>query len=113
MEKTLHNSGSIPNDKEFIKAVIDKAEQVLLDKYLEKNEQGEYAGIYSTSRMQYDYARDDAKITISESIGYIKLLIDNFVVPLKEKRIAGYSYGTKPRFGDEQILCSKKRAWRF
>ncbi|WP_264684979.1 MULTISPECIES: TomO hydrophobic C-terminal domain-containing protein [unclassified Wolbachia] len=86
MEKTLHNSDSTPNDKEFIKTVIDKAEQVLVDKYLEKNEQGEYAGIYSTSRMQYDYARDDAKITIPESIGYIKLLIDNFPIPLKEKK---------------------------
>ncbi|MGL9757427.1 MAG: hypothetical protein ACR5LA_00870 [Wolbachia sp.] len=86
MEETLFSGSSIQNDKEFINAVIDKAEQVLVDKYLEKNEQGEYAGIYSTSRMQYDYARDNAKITIPESIGYIKLLIDNFVVPLKEKK---------------------------
>ncbi|WP_353284774.1 leucine-rich repeat domain-containing protein [Wolbachia endosymbiont (group A) of Lasioglossum fulvicorne] len=86
MERTLRNSDSIPNDKEFIKAVIDKAEQALKQQYLKKNFRGEYDQRYPTNRMQYDYARDDAKITIPESIGYIKLLIDNFSVPLKEKK---------------------------
>ncbi|WP_264683214.1 leucine-rich repeat domain-containing protein [Wolbachia endosymbiont (group B) of Euphydryas aurinia] len=76
----------VPNDKEFIKTVIDKAKDALNTKYLKKNKFGEYERGYPTEPLQYDYTRYDAKITIPESIGYIKLLIDNFSVPLKEKK---------------------------
>ncbi len=86
MKETLRETDPTPGDEEFIKTVIDKAEQALKRQYLKKNCHGEYDEGYPTNRMQYDYARDDAKITIPESIGYIKLLIDNFSVPLKEKK---------------------------
>ncbi|WP_264374914.1 MULTISPECIES: TomO hydrophobic C-terminal domain-containing protein [unclassified Wolbachia] len=85
MEKTLGDN-PVPNDKEFIKTVIDKAKDALNTKYLRKNQFGEYDLGYPTEPLQYDYTRDDAKITIPESIGYIKLLIDNFSVPLEEKK---------------------------
>ncbi|WP_425386408.1 TomO hydrophobic C-terminal domain-containing protein [Wolbachia endosymbiont (group A) of Barypeithes pellucidus] len=85
MEEVL-NGGDVPSDEEFIKTVIDKAEQVLKQQYLKKNFHGEYDQGYPTQELQYDYTRDDAKITIPESIGYIKLLIDKFSVPLKEKK---------------------------
>ncbi len=86
MKKTLRETDPIPGDEEFIKTVIDKAEQALKQQYLKKNFRGEYDQGYPTQELQYDYTRDDAKITIPESIGYIKLLIDNFSVPLKEKK---------------------------
>ena len=85
MEQTLGDN-PVPNDKEFIKTVIDKAKDALNTKYLRKNQFGEYDQGYPTQPLQYDYTRDDAKITIPESIGYIKLLIDNFSVPLEEKK---------------------------
>ncbi|MDX5462120.1 MAG: hypothetical protein O7157_00910 [Wolbachia endosymbiont of Tetragnatha montana] len=81
MEETLLETDPIPGDEEFIKTVIDEAQQ-----YLKKNFHGEYDREHPTQELQYDYTRDDAKITIPESIGYIKLLIDNFSVPLKEKK---------------------------
>ncbi len=86
MKKTLRETDPIPGDEEFIKTVIDKAEQALKQQYLKKNCHGEYDQEYPTQELQYDYTRDDAKITIPESIGYIKLLIDNFSVPLKGKK---------------------------
>ncbi|WP_353269999.1 hypothetical protein [Wolbachia endosymbiont (group A) of Myopa testacea] len=86
MKKTLRETDPIPGDEEFIKTVIDKAKQALKQQYLKKNFRGEYDQGYPTQELQYDYTRDDAKITIPESIGYIKLLIDNFSVPLKEKK---------------------------
>jgi hypothetical protein len=85
MEVKLRNGRSIPNDEEFIRTVIDKAEQALAQQYLRKNRYGEYDHEYSTQGLQYDDTRDDAKITVPESIGYIKLLINNFSIPLKEK----------------------------
>ncbi|WP_395461041.1 hypothetical protein [Wolbachia endosymbiont (group B) of Ablattaria laevigata] len=85
MEKTL-GGNPVPNDKEFIKTVIDQAKDALNTKYLRKNQFGEYDQGYPTEPLQYDYKRDDAKITIPESIGRIKLLIDNFSIPLKEKK---------------------------
>lgn len=85
MERTL-NGHHVPNDKGFIKTVIDKAKQTLEQQYLRKNSRGEYDDGSPISGMQYDYARNDAKITIPESIGRIKLLIDNFFIPLKEKK---------------------------
>ncbi len=42
MEETLRKTDPIPGDEEFIKAVIDKAEQALEQKYLRKNCHGEY-----------------------------------------------------------------------
>ncbi|WP_349967869.1 hypothetical protein [Wolbachia endosymbiont of Armadillidium arcangelii] len=86
MERTLSDNDPIPNDKKFIKDVIDEAKRALEQQYLKKNDHGEYDQEYSTQKLQYDYTGDDAKITIPESIGYIKLLIDNFSVPLKGKK---------------------------
>uniref|UniRef100_A0AAU7YL73 Ankyrin repeat domain protein n=1 Tax=Wolbachia endosymbiont of Oeneis ivallda TaxID=3171168 RepID=A0AAU7YL73_9RICK len=85
MEKTL-NSHDVPDDKGFIKTVIDKAKQTLEQKYLRKNSRNEYGQGYPTQGLQYDHTKDDAKITIPESIGRIKLLIDNFSIPLQEKK---------------------------
>ncbi|WP_265017231.1 TomO hydrophobic C-terminal domain-containing protein [Wolbachia endosymbiont (group A) of Epistrophe grossularia] len=87
MEKTLRETDPTPGDEKFIEAVIDKAEQALKQQYLKKNFRGEYDQGYPTNRMQYDYTRGSERfITIPESIGYIKLLIDDFSVPLKEKK---------------------------
>ncbi|MBS9530968.1 ankyrin repeat domain-containing protein [Wolbachia endosymbiont of Rhagoletis cerasi] len=82
MEKTLGNN-PVPNDKEFIKTVIDAAKDALETKFLRKNELGEYDAGYPTSRIKYG---NNETITIPKSIGYIKLLIDNFCVPLEEKK---------------------------
>ncbi|WP_341813720.1 hypothetical protein [Wolbachia endosymbiont (group B) of Germaria angustata] len=82
MKKTLGNN-PVPNDKEFIKTVIDAAKDALETKFLRKNELGEYDEGYPTSRIKYG---NNETITIPESIGYIKLLIDNFCVPLEEKK---------------------------
>ncbi|WP_341822228.1 leucine-rich repeat domain-containing protein [Wolbachia endosymbiont (group A) of Clivina fossor] len=87
MEETLRETDPTPGDEKFIEAVVDKAEQALKQQYLKKNFRGEYDQGYPTNRMQYDYTRGSERfITIPESIGYIKLLIDDFSVPLKEKK---------------------------
>ncbi|WP_264704326.1 TomO hydrophobic C-terminal domain-containing protein [Wolbachia endosymbiont (group B) of Apotomis betuletana] len=85
MEKTLGDN-PVPNDKDFIGDIIDKVKEALKKKYLKKNSHDEYGKGYPTQGLQYDYTKDDAKITIPESIGRIKLLIDNFSIPLKEKK---------------------------
>ncbi|WP_265041421.1 TomO hydrophobic C-terminal domain-containing protein [Wolbachia endosymbiont (group B) of Melanostoma mellinum] len=85
MEKTLGDN-PVPNDKDFIGDIIDKVKEALKKKYLKKNSHDEYDQGYPTQGLQYDYTKDDAKITIPESIGRIKLLIDNFSIPLKEKK---------------------------
>ncbi|QOD38232.1 TomO hydrophobic C-terminal domain-containing protein [Candidatus Wolbachia massiliensis] len=85
MKKTLNSDQPVPDDKEFIEAIFNKAEQALREQYLEKKD-GKYCNGHPTAELQYDYIRDDAKVTIPESMGRIKLLIDNFSVPLKEKK---------------------------
>jgi len=82
MEETLGNN-PVPDDKEFIQIVIDTAKNALETKYLRKNASGEYDEGYPTYEMEYE---DKAKVTIPESIGYIKLMIDNFSIPLEEKK---------------------------
>lgn len=54
MEETLGDN-PVPNDKEFIKTVIDKAKDALNTKYLRKNQLGEYDQGYPTQELQYDY----------------------------------------------------------
>ncbi|NUX01343.1 hypothetical protein GO685_02300 [Wolbachia endosymbiont of Madathamugadia hiepei] len=78
MENVLSNGSPIPNDQDFIKTVINKAKQALEEQYL----------IGDTARLQYDYARDDAKVTIPESIGYVKLHIDklSLSIPLDKRK---------------------------
>lgn len=83
MEVVLSADQPVPNDKEFIEKIFRKAKKTLEQQYLERN--GRYNG-YSTTELQYDYTREDAKVTIPESVGYIKLLIDNFSIPLEEKK---------------------------
>ncbi|WP_264730462.1 leucine-rich repeat domain-containing protein [Wolbachia endosymbiont (group B) of Episyrphus balteatus] len=85
MEKTLGDN-PVPNDKDFIGDIIDKVKEALKKNYLKKNSHDEYDQGYPTQGLQYDYTKDDAKITIPESIGRIKLLIDNFNIPLEEKK---------------------------
>ncbi|WP_353278995.1 hypothetical protein [Wolbachia endosymbiont (group B) of Longitarsus flavicornis] len=85
MEKALGDN-PVPNDKDFIGDIIDKVKEALKKKYLKKNSHDEYDQGYPTQGLQYDYTKDDVKITIPESIGRIKLLIDNFSIPLKEKK---------------------------
>src|SRR6266576_1173328 len=86
MEKTLPEDGGVPDDKEFIEIVSNKVERVLEQEYLRKNQGGEYITQRSITPLQYDYARGDAKVTIPESIGYIKLLIDRFPIPIIERK---------------------------
>ncbi|WP_143689006.1 TomO hydrophobic C-terminal domain-containing protein [Wolbachia endosymbiont of Nilaparvata lugens] len=82
MEVTLDNN-PVPDDKEFIKIVIDTAKDALETKFLRKNKRGEYDEGYPTSRIKYG---NNEEITIPESIGRIKLLIDNLSIPSKEKK---------------------------
>ncbi|APR99078.1 glycine zipper 2TM domain-containing protein [Wolbachia endosymbiont of Folsomia candida] len=85
MEETL-NGKSVPGDKEFITEVAKKATQALIENYLTKDQDGKYCGGYTADSLQYDYKRDDAKVTIPESIGYVKLLIDRLSIPLEERK---------------------------
>ncbi len=87
MEKTHHGNTPVPNDKEFVEAVISKTKQTLEKQYLRKKENGQYDAGYPTQELQYDYTEsNEKKITIPQSIGYIKLLIDGFDIPLDERK---------------------------
>ncbi|WP_339045254.1 hypothetical protein [Candidatus Mesenet endosymbiont of Agriotes lineatus] len=86
MEKTLHENVPVPSDQQFVEAVMSKAKETLKIQYLRKKATGEYDHGYPTTQMQYDYTKDDAKVTIPQSIGYIKLLIDGFDIPLNERK---------------------------
>lgn len=86
MEKTLPEDGVVPGDKEFIEIVSTKVERVLKQEYLNKDQEGKYIKEMSRTPLQYDYTRDEAKVTIPESIGYIKLLINRFPIPLIERK---------------------------
>ncbi|WP_264711384.1 leucine-rich repeat domain-containing protein [Wolbachia endosymbiont (group A) of Andrena haemorrhoa] len=86
MEKTLLKNQAVPNDEEFIRITVSKASEVLEKKYLGKDPNGEYIQEISKTKLQYDYDRGDAKVTIPECIGCIKLLIDGFSIPLKESK---------------------------
>lgn len=74
------------SDGEFIKKISDKAIETTKETYLRKKENGEYDGGHTIARMQYDFQDDNAKISIPESIGRIKLLIDKYNIPLEEKK---------------------------
>ncbi|WP_265036212.1 leucine-rich repeat domain-containing protein [Wolbachia endosymbiont (group A) of Anomoia purmunda] len=86
MEQVLRKNAAVPDDKEFIEITFKKVEEVLKQKYLSKDQEGEYIEEMSRGKLQYDYTRDNAKVTIPESIGYIKLLIDRFTIPLMARK---------------------------
>ncbi|WP_264336558.1 MULTISPECIES: TomO hydrophobic C-terminal domain-containing protein [unclassified Wolbachia] len=86
MEGKLSKNATLPDDKAFVKEIFEKAKKVLEDQYLNKDKYGNYTQEISRIELQYDYTRDDAKITIPQSIGCIKLLIDRSLIPLEEKK---------------------------
>ncbi|MDM8335392.1 hypothetical protein [Wolbachia pipientis] len=54
---------------------------------MRRNQDGQHNERLPTERLQYGYTSGSGMfITIPESVGYIKLLIDNFSIPLNEKR---------------------------
>ncbi|WP_333023608.1 hypothetical protein, partial [Wolbachia endosymbiont of Pentidionis agamae] len=75
--KVLEKGSLVSSDEEFLEFIIDKVKEALNTQYLRKRENGEYDEGYPTQMLQYDCTRDDAKITIPESIGFILLHIEN------------------------------------
>lgn len=86
MAKTSSKNNPVPDDQQFIEVVMSKAKETLETKYLRKKETDKYDDGYPTNQMQYDYTDDNAKVTIPQSIGYVKLLIDQMIIPLPEKK---------------------------
>lgn len=64
------------SDKAYIEEILKIGHQALQQKYLIKDNKGKYTEAISTIELQYDYTSDGAKITIPQSIGCVKLLID-------------------------------------
>nr|CAH7717792.1 unnamed protein product [Callosobruchus chinensis] len=86
MKEVLDNDQPVPDDDEFIRIISKEAEKALEEKYLRKNVNGEYDLGLSSEEFQYDDTKHDAKVTIPETIGYIKLLIDKIAIPTEEKK---------------------------
>ncbi|HJD57332.1 MAG TPA: hypothetical protein LFW12_04440, partial [Rickettsia endosymbiont of Sericostoma sp. HW-2014] len=70
-----------PSDQDYVATVIEKAKIALTTIYLGKTN-GQYNPGYPTHEMEYG---DGHKITIPQSLGLVKSLIDTMEIPVAEK----------------------------
>lgn len=81
MKKTLVANQPTPSDQDYVATVIEKAKIALTTIYLAKTN-GHYNQGYPTHKMKYG---DGHKITIPQSLGLVKSLIDTMEIPVAEK----------------------------
>lgn len=81
MKKTLVANQPTPSDQDYVATVIEKAKIALTTIYLGKTN-GQYNPGYPTHEMEYG---DGHKITIPQSLGLVKSLIDTMEIPVAEK----------------------------
>ncbi|WP_341748919.1 hypothetical protein [Candidatus Tisiphia endosymbiont of Sialis lutaria] len=81
MKKTLVANQPTPSDQDYVATVIEKAKIALTTIYLGKTN-GHYNQGYPTHKMEYG---DGHKITIPQSLGLVKSLIDTMEIPVAEK----------------------------
>ncbi|WP_375332095.1 hypothetical protein [Candidatus Tisiphia endosymbiont of Temnostethus pusillus] len=76
MGNALKSDSAVLDDQEFVRTIMAKASEALGAKYLR--------GEYSTYELQYD--NKEHTVTIPESLGLVKSLIDTMEIPVADKR---------------------------
>ncbi|WP_341751296.1 hypothetical protein [Candidatus Tisiphia endosymbiont of Piscicola geometra] len=77
MGNALKSDQAVPDDQKFVNTITNIASKALTEKYL--------VGGYSTNELRYDDNTDHI-ITIPESLGLVKSLIDTMEIPVADKR---------------------------
>ncbi|WP_341747387.1 hypothetical protein [Candidatus Tisiphia endosymbiont of Dascillus cervinus] len=77
MGNALKSGQAVPDDQKFVHTIMDTASKALTAEYLVRG--------YSTNELRYDDNKDHT-VTIPESLGLVKSLIDTMEIPVADKR---------------------------